>query len=219
MGQKILILDCEVPDHVTSLSLESGSIIRGLSQITIQLLQSANRLNRLPVFPGTSYGMGRLGPDQTPGQHPGPKLRDPPFSAFRKRPALVFFEIFLFLSFLSFSSPLFGFTRPLKTLGAVHFPPLTLSHWWALMSRSLILNSLEHHWRIVRQSSSPLISSQTCRRRTHAPTVKPFRPTVAALPPLMTIRHCICTVTVSCLGSDIVHSSMARLLYFQSHWH
>ncbi|GFW43062.1 hypothetical protein TNCV_1474571 [Trichonephila clavipes] len=67
-------------------------------------------------------------------QHHDPKLRDPSFSAFRKRPALVFFR--------SFFLPSFGFCRPFKTSGTVH-PPLTLSHWWAQMSRSLILNSLE----------------------------------------------------------------------------
>ncbi|GFV97482.1 uncharacterized protein TNCV_2039901 [Trichonephila clavipes] len=87
------------------------------------------------------------------------------------------------------------------------------------MSRSLNLNSLEHHWLIIHQSSSRLVSSQTFRCRTHAPTAKPSRPTVAALPSLVTIRRSICKAAVSCLGSDLVHSSMARLLYFQSHWH
>ncbi|GFT03764.1 uncharacterized protein TNCV_411481 [Trichonephila clavipes] len=87
------------------------------------------------------------------------------------------------------------------------------------MSQSLILNSLEHHWRRIRQSSSPLVSSQTSRCRTHASTDKPFWPTATALPPLMKIRHSICKTTVSCIGNDLVHSSMARLLYVQSHWH
>ncbi|GFS89258.1 hypothetical protein TNCV_1259851 [Trichonephila clavipes] len=41
---------------------------------------------------------------RTPGQHHGPKLRDPPCSAFRKRPALVFCDLFLLLFFLSSSS-------------------------------------------------------------------------------------------------------------------
>ncbi|GFV96950.1 uncharacterized protein TNCV_4351631 [Trichonephila clavipes] len=75
------------------------------------------------------------------------------------------------------------------------------------------------HWRIIRQSSSPLVSSQTSRCPTHAPTSKPLRPTVAVLPPLMTIRYCVCKATVSCLGSDLVYSSMASPLYVQSHWH
>ncbi|GFT03752.1 hypothetical protein TNCV_411421 [Trichonephila clavipes] len=77
------------------------------------------------------------------------------------------------------------------------------------MGRSLILNSLEHQWCRIRQSSSPLVSSQTCRYRTHASTDKPFWPTAAALPPLVKIRYCICKAIVSCNGNDLVHSSMA----------
>ncbi|GFS89570.1 uncharacterized protein TNCV_1810571 [Trichonephila clavipes] len=63
------------------------------------------------------------------------------------------------------------------------------------------------HWRIIRKSSSPLVSSQTSRCPTHAPTAKPLQPTVVVLPPLITIRHCVCKATVSCLGSDLVQSS------------
>ncbi|GFT90900.1 uncharacterized protein TNCV_2830171 [Trichonephila clavipes] len=146
-------------------------------------------------------------------------LSKTPRSSFLHFPKTTSPRLFRALSFSLFSfflAPLFGFTRPFKISGADHFSPLTLSHWWAHMSRSLILNSLEHHWRTIRQSSSSRVSSQTCRCRTHAPTAKPFWPTVATLPPLMTIRHCICKATVSCLGSDLVHS-MARLLYVQSH--
>ncbi|GFX75386.1 uncharacterized protein TNCV_1724001 [Trichonephila clavipes] len=73
------------------------------------------------------------------------------------------------------------------------------------------------HLRIIRQSS--MVSSQSSRCPTDAQTAKPLRPTVVVLPPLMTIRHCVCKATVSCLGSDLVHSSMARLLYVQSHGH
>ncbi|GFW45588.1 uncharacterized protein TNCV_3245261 [Trichonephila clavipes] len=69
------------------------------------------------------------------------------------------------------------------------------------------------HWRIIRQSSSPLVSSQTSRFPTHAPTAEPLRPTVVVLPTLRTIRHCVCKVTVNCIGSDLVHSRIARLLF------
>ncbi|GFU96376.1 hypothetical protein TNCV_89521 [Trichonephila clavipes] len=74
--------------------------------------------------------------NRTPGQLPGPKVRDPPFPlSENNQPS----------SFRYFSSVLFslGFSRPFKTSGVVQFSPLTLSHWWAQMSRSLILNSLE----------------------------------------------------------------------------
>ncbi|GFV22786.1 uncharacterized protein TNCV_1317381 [Trichonephila clavipes] len=107
----------------------------------------------------------------------------------------------------------FGFSRPLKTSGAVHFPPPAFS----LVDPNESIPDpqlIRAHWRIIRQSSSPLVSSQTCRCQTHAPNT-----TIAILPPLMTIRHCICKATVSCPGSDLVHSSMPILLYVQSHWH
>ncbi|PRD24088.1 UNVERIFIED_CONTAM: hypothetical protein NCL1_44698 [Trichonephila clavipes] len=56
-----------------------------------------------------------------PGQHHGPKLRDPSFR-FLKRPALVFFELF-FLSFVLSLS--FGFSGLLKHQGQSISPPHT----------------------------------------------------------------------------------------------
>ncbi|GFW79266.1 hypothetical protein TNCV_2476731 [Trichonephila clavipes] len=50
----------------------------------------------------------------------------------------------LFFSFPRSLSFLFSrFFQPFKTSGAVHFSHLTSSHWWAHMSRSFNLNSLE----------------------------------------------------------------------------
>ncbi|GFT61599.1 uncharacterized protein TNCV_34511 [Trichonephila clavipes] len=144
------------------------------------------------------------GQERIPRQHHGPKLRDPPFPLSENdQPS----------SFRSFFSPF-------KTSGAVHFslPPHAFSlvgPYESILEPQLI----RANWRIIRQSSSSLVSSQTSRCPTHAPTAKPLRPTVVVLPPLMTIRYCVCKATVSCLGNDLVQSSMARLLYVQSHWH
>ncbi|GFY15124.1 hypothetical protein TNCV_1569391 [Trichonephila clavipes] len=88
-----------VPQHVLKITTRSRLV--GLTAV----------LHEIPDVLEDSF--------RTPGQHHGPKLRDPPFSAFRKRPALVF----LIFSF----SP--GFTSLFKTSEEVHFPPLTLSHW------------------------------------------------------------------------------------------
>ncbi|GFX19748.1 hypothetical protein TNCV_2076551 [Trichonephila clavipes] len=117
------------------------------------------------------------------------------------------------LSFFDLFPPLLDFTNLFKTSGEVHFPPLTLYHWWAHMSRSLILRSLEHHWRIIRQSSSPLVSSQTCRCQTHVPTDKLFRLNAAVLPPLMAIRHCICKALAA---SETISSTVVRPDYCMS---
>ncbi|GFW96451.1 zinc finger protein 91 [Trichonephila clavipes] len=148
-----------------------------------------------------------------PGQHHGPKLPDPPRSAFQNDQPSSFSSSF----FPSFSS-LSVFPDLLKHQGQSISPPHAFSlvgPYESILEPQLI----RAHWHIIRQSSSALVSSQTSRCPTHAPTAKLFQPTVALLPPLMTIRHCNCKATVSCHGSDLVHSSMARLLYFQSHWH
>ncbi|GFU24340.1 uncharacterized protein TNCV_942341 [Trichonephila clavipes] len=79
-------------------------------------------------------------PSQTPRQHHGPKLRDPPFPLSENDQPSSFRSFFSFLSFSSLFSVSLDF---FKTSGAVHFPPLTLSHWWAHISRSLNLNLLE----------------------------------------------------------------------------
>ncbi|GFW28718.1 uncharacterized protein TNCV_3714331 [Trichonephila clavipes] len=137
---------------------------------------------------------------RTPGQHPGPKLRYPPFPLSENdQPSS-------FRSFLSFFSPF------------AQGSPFLPSHAFSLVGpyESILEPQLiRAHWCRIRQSFSPLVSSKTNR----CPTVKPLRPTVFVLPPLMTIRHCVCKATVSCLGSNLVQSSMARLLYVQSHWH
>ncbi|GFV36730.1 uncharacterized protein TNCV_1034061 [Trichonephila clavipes] len=131
-------------------------------------------LDVLPYWPRTlDYSL------TTPGQHPGPKLRDTPFSAFRKRPALVFFDLF----------PLFS--ALLKHQRQSISPP---PHAFSLVGpyESILEPKLTRaHWRIIRQSSSPLVSSQTSRCPTHAPTAKLLRPTVIVLPPLITICHCV----------------------------
>ncbi|PRD30237.1 UNVERIFIED_CONTAM: hypothetical protein NCL1_27023 [Trichonephila clavipes] len=130
-----------------------------------------------------------------PGQHHGPKLRKSPLR-FRKRPALVFSELFLFASLLKHQGHL-----PLHAFSLV-------GPYESILEPQLI----RAHWRIIRQSSTPLVSSQTSRCPTHAPTAEPFRPTVVILPPLRTIRHCKCKATVSCLGSDLVHSSSQTII-------
>ncbi|GFV84211.1 tolloid-like protein 1 [Trichonephila clavipes] len=135
----------------------------------------------------TQHDLGTTG-YKIPDQHDGPKLLDPPLR-FLKRPALSF-----------------------KTSGAVHFSPhafLLVDPYESILEPQLI----RAHWRIIRQSSTPLVSSKTSRCLTHAPTAEPLRPTVVVLPPLRTIRHRVCKATVSCLGSDLVHSSTARLLF------
>ncbi|PRD19369.1 UNVERIFIED_CONTAM: hypothetical protein NCL1_57533 [Trichonephila clavipes] len=126
------------------------------------------------------------------------KFRNSPLR-FLKRPALVFFELFLFPSLL-------------KHQGQSISPPHAFSlvgPYESIFEPQLI----RAHWRIIRQSSSPLVSSQTSRCPTHAPTAEPLRPTVVVLSPLRTIRHCVCKAAVSYLGSDLVHSSIARLLF------
>ncbi|GFX24921.1 uncharacterized protein TNCV_1278571 [Trichonephila clavipes] len=75
-----------------------------------------------------------------PGQHHGTKPRDSHLR-FLKPPALIFSSSFFV--FLVLLPPFSRFFLPFKTSGAVHFSPLTFSHWWAHMSRSLNLNSLE----------------------------------------------------------------------------
>ncbi|GFU86729.1 uncharacterized protein TNCV_1631751 [Trichonephila clavipes] len=140
---------------------------------------------------------------QTPGSS---LLRIP------KRPAPVFFE--LFLSFLSLSV----FPDLLKYQGQSIFSLHVLS----LVGPNESIPDpqlIRAHCSIIRQLSSPPVSSQTFRCPTHDPNTKLFRPTVAILLPLMSIRHCICKAKVTCLGSDLVYSSIARLLFVQSHWH
>ncbi|GFV31576.1 hypothetical protein TNCV_3380011 [Trichonephila clavipes] len=53
------------------------------------------------------------------------------------------FELFFFFSLVLLFLLVYPFFQPFKTSGAVHFSPLTSSHWWAHMSRSFNLNSLE----------------------------------------------------------------------------
>ncbi|GFU54988.1 uncharacterized protein TNCV_4559631 [Trichonephila clavipes] len=101
-----------------------------------------------------------------------------------------------------------SFTRrlPFKQLGQSFLTPDAFSLVGPYES-NLETQFNRAHCRIIRQSSSPLVSSQIGRRPTHAVMTKPLRPTVTVLPPLMTIHHCVCKATVSCLGSDLVHSS------------
>ncbi|GFU55290.1 uncharacterized protein TNCV_4803211 [Trichonephila clavipes] len=119
-----------------------------------------------------------------------------------KRPTLVFFNLPLFFLFQTFQN---NWGSPFLTPDAFSLVGPYESNLETQFNRA--------HCRIIRQSSSPLVSSQIGRRPTHAVMTKPLRPTVTVLPPLMTIHHCVCKATVSCLGSDLVHSSMARLLY------
>ncbi|GFV02173.1 uncharacterized protein TNCV_1573851 [Trichonephila clavipes] len=81
--------------------------------------------------------------------------------------------------------------RPFKTSGS---PFLLPPHAFSLVSpyESILEPQLiRAYWRIIHQSSSSLVSSQTNRCPTHVPTAKPLRPTVVVLPPLMTIHLCV----------------------------
>ncbi|GFX69662.1 uncharacterized protein TNCV_1770311 [Trichonephila clavipes] len=201
----------DVPLDAETLKIPSAGVDVSESAIPVNVppnMPKVSRYGRTVQRPSGLNVFNVINVFEIPCQHHGPKLRDPPLR-FEKRPALVFFELFLFPSFFFFC---FGFPGLLKHQGQSISPPHAFSlvgTYESILEPQLI----RAHWRIIRQSSSPLVSSQTSRCPTHAPMAEHLRSTVVVLPPLRTIRLCVCKATVSCLGSDLVHSSIARLLF------
>ncbi|PRD27573.1 UNVERIFIED_CONTAM: hypothetical protein NCL1_34998 [Trichonephila clavipes] len=76
-----------------------------------------------------------LSASRTHRQHYDPKLRYPP----KKKPNP---RLFRSISFVIF--PFLPFFQPFKTSGAVHSSPLTLSHWWAYVSRSAASEAISY---------------------------------------------------------------------------
>ncbi|GFX61614.1 uncharacterized protein TNCV_5111011 [Trichonephila clavipes] len=128
------------------------------------------------------------------------------------------FLLFFRLLSLSLSRPplFFSFLPVFPAFENIRGSPFLPPHVFSLVGpyESILEPQLiRAHWSIIRQSSTHPVSSQTSRCPTHAPTAEPLRPTVVVLPPLRTIRHCVCKATVSWLGSDLVHSRIVRQLF------
>ncbi|GFY02795.1 hypothetical protein TNCV_3506751 [Trichonephila clavipes] len=107
-----------------------------------------------------------------------------------------------------------GGSLPQINLG-VQVRKLTSVSLWTLEHRAFLhpIPKLcmwsEYGETLIGKGVSWLVNRKEAKKRgcpAHAPNTKLFRPTVAILRPLMTIRHCTCKATVSC-ASEVISST------------